>query len=220
MVWPEASEWASLVQQALRCLLVDFEDVKDEEIASLAVQCSEVALELPLQSIAVWIAAFVMDGYGAKLFYAIGTMVCLMLLEAQVEGLPTMDQFEGSLIGLRKLCGSPHNVDLLRASAVIALVEKVAAAAIRLEIVDSTAIERMAHHLKGAFTGTDVSDMTVLKEQFHVTRVQLEMLAQSDFRTRSPHECTPGGELWASHSPHMVSVGSSPRKHTQTSKIR
>jgi hypothetical protein len=172
MVCPEASEGpgAIAIARSLRNVVIDFADAGDDDIVWLAERCSELALELPRQSLALWIATFPIEGCGAKLMYSIGTRVCMTLLQESSDGFPTMDQFAATLEALRSLCSSGNDDDLLCASVIAAVLEKVVAVAIRLRITNRATIETIARDLRVAFASSDISEMTALKEQFHVTR--------------------------------------------------
>jgi hypothetical protein len=171
-----------LATRSLRKLLIDWNEVEDEAIVWLAEQCCDVALELPLQSVALWIGAFPMDGCGAKILYGLGTRFCQMLLGLNPDGIPAMEQFAGSLSQLKVLCEAGNDGNFLKASALLAVIEKVVVVSIRLRMVNRRTIQAIVGKLKFSFSHSDIGHMTRLKEQLHVTRTQIEMLSEIDFR--------------------------------------
>jgi hypothetical protein len=168
--------------RSFRRFLNDWNGVDDDTIVWLVEQCCNMALELPLQSLACWFGVFPMAGCGTKFLYGFGTRICQILFRGNADGIPAMGEFAGMMSHLRILCASGIDDDFLKASAALTAIEKVVIAAIRLRIVDRQTIYEIARSLKFSFSSSDISDMTNLKEQFHVTRAQLELLSRIDFR--------------------------------------
>jgi hypothetical protein len=106
--------------------------------------------------------------------------MCIALLGTDVPTVPTAAKFIDALGGIRAACEFTKEADLLVAAAVVALTERVAATAAQLRIYSGEDLRAIAQCLRVSFSNSDVGVMTILKEQLHATRAQVEMLSQAE----------------------------------------
>jgi hypothetical protein len=81
---------------------------------------------------------------------------------------------------IEALCNTEDDNDLLRASAALALSEAVMVAGLSVGLARKQDFGVLSKSLKITFKGASISQMTRLKEQFHVTRQQIAMLGDVD----------------------------------------
>jgi hypothetical protein len=163
----------------LRRLLVDV-DGDDDFLVGVADRCCHIGLAVPIQSLSLWVSFFPAVGCGLRLVYIVASRLSIALLGTDVPGVPTAAEFINALGGIRGACESTKEADLLVAAAVVALTERAAAAAVQLRIYGGEDIRAIARCLTVSFSNSDVGVMTILKEQLHATRAQVEMLSQAE----------------------------------------
>jgi hypothetical protein len=174
----EHPEYGMAVRQ-LRASLLAPDFLCDDAVAEVAEKCCQLAVTVPVQNLSLWISMFPLEGWGAELLFRVAMSVCMHLMEQPGGG--SIEDFVDALGNVKTLCESPSDADLVKASAVLALAEKVLITGMKLKRVDKKLMKVMAKNLKFSFTASDMSVLTALKEQVHVTRTQVEMLCQSGF---------------------------------------
>lgn len=174
----ECPEYGMAVRQ-LRASLLAADFLSDDIVGAVAERCCQLTAAVPVQNLSLWISMFPLEGWGAELLFRVATRVCMQLMELPGGG--SIGDFIDALANVKTLCESPRDADLVKASAVLALAEKVLIAGMKLKRIDKKLMKVMAKNLKFSLTASDMSMLTALKEQVHVTRTQVEMLCQSGF---------------------------------------
>jgi hypothetical protein len=155
------------------------EVLTDDAISNLISDCSELVFDAATENISLLLSVFPLDGKGAQIMFAIGGRLALNLLGAEPPSRPTFEEFTVVLADIKKLIQSSDDADLMKFGVVLALTEKIVVAGMRLKVVNRRGLEQIAKDLKFSFASSDAGEMTTLKEQVHVTRMQIEMLLQS-----------------------------------------
>jgi hypothetical protein len=164
----------------LRSSLESAEFLNEGMISDLSSRCCNLGLSVPAPNLSFWISSFPLSGFGAQLFFPTGSRLVLGLMEMNIPEVLTIEKFLQALENLRKQCKSREDVLVARVSAVRAIGEKVLVSADKLGLANTTVLKQAVRHLNFAFPGSDISVMTELKEQLHVTRVQIEILDASE----------------------------------------
>jgi len=181
------SDYSHVIPQLVNFLK---RDIFDDEIwiGEVTTKFCNLATEIRIRNWSLWISMFPLEGFGSRFLLETGTRLCLWLFDSTLRDSVSIPEFVEALDRIKGLCESSDNEDLEKASAALALAEKVLIAAIRLRQVDKKTVKIMAKKLKFSFAVSDMSMMTALKEQVHVTRTQVENLSQSDlFLPRQGH---------------------------------
>lgn len=165
---------------ALKALRSNLKSVSLDERPEIVMDCYSLALDVPVKNLSLIASLWPLDGIGSKICVEVASRLCCYLLDAEVPDVVDLHYTADVLKDLGKLCESMDEDDLIKASAVIALVERIVVAAIHQKMVDRPLIRRFADCLKFSFPNTDISVLTRLKEQVHVTRLQIGFLYQLD----------------------------------------
>jgi hypothetical protein len=167
-----------LVLRTLRVNLAS--DVFDEaEIAAVIHRSCEIVFRAPIQAVSYFVSLFPLEGLGVRVMFTVG-IALLQVWMGLEQSPPALEDFVNSLGCVRALADSTDEHELLKLSAVLALTEKIIFAAAKGKIADYRSVKIAEGHLRFAVRYPDATALTALKEQLHVTRVQLELLMQSE----------------------------------------
>lgn len=168
-------QFSSIIHNIRPCLLAtDFDQSQIDYIVAIML---DLTGKLPAQALASVISQFPIDGAGAPIIYS----YCIKLIFIEF-GVPC-DKVEISLPCLaehftlfQSFFDHDNDNELQKASAVLGLVERAIITGFQLFPMDYNAFTKILQALKVNFKNSSVGSMTLLKEQIHATRSQLEMI--------------------------------------------
>lgn len=168
---------------ALRSLLKQFEHlICNDNFVDLYTNCYLFSIECGVDTTALLISFFPLDGLGCELMYQV--MMRLTLVYMRISNIPeeiSLDFLSESMVSLKRMCESMNKDDPLYVSACVTLIEKIVVIAIKKKRVTTETLGQISKRFKFSINSSNPGDMTELKEQIHVTRTQLDALIQSYF---------------------------------------
>lgn len=149
-------------------------------VPGIVLDCYSLALDVPIKNLSLIASLWPLDGIGSKVCVEVASRLCYYLLDAEVPDIIDLEHVATTLKHVGKISESMHEEDLIKASAVVALTEKIVVAGMLQKMIERPVIRKFADSLKFSFANTDVTVLTRLKEQVHITRMQIGLLLQMD----------------------------------------
>ena len=98
-----------------------------------------------------------------------------------------LNQIGDNLQNIKTMCESHSKEDLLKVSVLLALTERVIVASFKKKDINIQIIEHISRSLRLILQNSAINEMTLLKEQIHITRTQAELINQSEYNPNSSH---------------------------------
>lgn len=156
-------------------------EFSEKQIHYYAETCFDLVLDIPVSNISLIVSKFPLEGFGVNIIYIFTIRIALFLLNDDDldDSERTIERLVKEIKALKKLCESPEDEDIIKASAIIALCERAVICGIKLGFVDEELINSIIKNFKFSINSSDPAVLTALKEQIHITRTQFETLYQT-----------------------------------------
>lgn len=183
LLCPEISENSKYrkILPSLKKILIDTEHIFTEDNLSELIQaCYSIATEFDILNLNYIISLFPFDGLGCELM--LGVMMRLFLRNVGIFDFPdfvTIDYIAELMPQIKQLCMSLTTEDLRKASAAMALAEKILVASIIKKKVRYNVAEKMSKNMKFSINCPNPGVLTAIKEQIHLTRSQIDCFIQA-----------------------------------------
>lgn len=151
--------------------------LSSENIQLLCDSIFHLYKELPPQSITGFCLYFPIYSFGLIIITKLSMMIFSHFLNGRIDHLV---QIGDNLSSIKGMCESHSKEELLKVSAFLALTERVIVASIQTKDADFHTIEHISRSLRFILQNSAINEMTLLKEQIHITRTQSELLSQSE----------------------------------------
>lgn len=170
-------------------LLDTLSELRKPDQRKVAADIVQVLKSLPKETTAYLVSFLPIDPVAAEFTSYVGFSMVFHFFALELNdpcdvknNFATMSQ---NIHKLKTLCQSGSVDEVLAASAIIALLEKLTVVEIGFKHLDKSKINRMTQELHMSFFTKNHTDLVALKEQLHFTRVQLDNLSDEYFGNES-----------------------------------
>ena len=118
------------------------------------------------------------DGIGIEIVFKASLKICLKLLDCESKELNIKTLVE-SISKISSICNDSMSDDnVKKITTIVALTERIISAAIQLNCIENEDIKAITTKLKFNIHSTNIGMLTGLKEQIHITRMQIDSYNQ------------------------------------------
>lgn len=185
----EHKQFSLILHQIRSCFIkTDFDSSQINYIVKI--MC-DMFFKIPIEMISSIASYYPVDGIGAILLHNFSIKIIFRFFDIEItedDKSLNIESLSNEIYRVHILCNSDDNEDLKKASAVIALTERALVSALRFTVVPNEIIMKIIKSLQFTIKKSSIGLLTLLKEQIHFTRSQLEMFSHNAFKPSDPSD--------------------------------